>query len=138
MASIPKDVYRGMATIANIPNSAKTAMISSKVKPAMFLLTKKIFLSVVMILNFFPINFAYSLVYHPLISFNKSPATDLVTVEGGGIITKDLAVEIVRFREAHGPYKTGEELLQVQGMTPSIFSIINPLSIDGDVVSVPK
>ncbi|MGE4293755.1 MAG: ComEA family DNA-binding protein [Desulfovibrio sp.] len=71
-----------------------------------------------------------------VVSFNKATAEQLVNMEDVKI-PLELAKAIVTYREANGPFKTPEALLNVPGMTNDYLEMLNPVMKDGDVVHDP-
>ena len=68
-------------------------------------------------------------------SFNK--ATPEIMVNGcrddGITLSPELAQAAVSYREAHGPFKTPEDLLKVPGMSKLMYQQLSPLDESGDV-----
>ena len=52
------------------------------------------------------------------ININKAPAEELTQLKGVGAT---YAERIVQFREAHGPFKTPEDVMKVPGIGSKIF-----------------
>ncbi len=64
---------------------------------------------------------------HPL-NVNEGSASTLALVPK---ISPSLAHRIVQFREQHGPFTALNELLDVEGMSPSLLSAIHPYLVTG-------
>ena len=67
------------------------------------------------------------------ISFNTAPAEDFMKIQVVDV-PEAVAKAIVSYREAHGPYKTPEDLKKVPGMTDDLYDGLDPLEEDGDIV----
>ncbi|EFK11519.1 competence protein ComEA helix-hairpin-helix repeat region [delta proteobacterium NaphS2] len=71
-----------------------------------------------------------------IISFNKATVEQLMAIESVEI-PKELAENIVSYREKNGPFKRATDLLKVPGMTQDYLEELNPQEVDGDVVYDP-
>lgn len=67
------------------------------------------------------------------ISFNTAPASDFMKIQIVEV-PEDVAKAIVSYREAHGPYKTPEDVKKVPGMTDDLFDALDPIEEEGDIV----
>ena len=71
-----------------------------------------------------------------IVSFNKATVEELMAIEFVEI-PEELAKAIVEYREKNGPFKRGEDLLKVPGMTQDYIEELNPQEKDGDVIYDP-
>ena len=70
------------------------------------------------------------------IQFNVSSANNLAKAPG---ITKEIAEAICKYRDEKGPFKKGEDLLKVPGITQDVLKQINPqVGAEGDLYTVPR
>ncbi len=53
--------------------------------------------------------------------------------DDGITLSPDLAQAVVSYREAHGPFKTPEDLLKVPGMSKLMYQQLSPQDESGDV-----
>jgi len=58
-----------------------------------------------------------------LINLNKASIEDLVTLPGVGY---KIAIKIIVYRETHGPFKSLEELLKIEGVSTKKFKKWEP------------
>ncbi len=71
-----------------------------------------------------------------VVDLNKATAAEIMAIEGANV-PKDLAEAIVKHREK-GPFKTGDDLLKVPGMSNEVWQRLNPVETpDGKVVHDP-
>ncbi len=68
-----------------------------------------------------------------IVSFNKATAADIMGIEDIDI-SDEMAEAIVKYRKAHGAFKTPEELQKVPGMTQDLMEELNPVLDDNDDV----
>lgn len=67
------------------------------------------------------------------ISFNTAPASEFMKIQVVEV-PEAVAKAIVSYREAHGPYKTPEDLKKVPGMTDDLYDALDPIEEEGDIV----
>lgn len=71
-----------------------------------------------------------------IVSFNNASAQEIMAIEDVDI-PEDIANAIVKYREAHGAFKSADDMVNVPGMTQDFLEELNPQVIDGDVVFDP-
>lgn len=71
-----------------------------------------------------------------IVNLNTATAEQLKAIEDIDF-PENLAEEIVKYREANGPFKNPEDLSNVPGMTQDFLEELNPVKIGKDVVYDP-
>mgnify|MGYP002293972953 FL=1 len=64
---------------------------------------------------------------------NKAGVRELMEIEDG-IISRELAERIVKYREENGPFRTEKDLLRVPDLNPALLDILMLEEKDGDLV----
>ena len=67
------------------------------------------------------------------VSMNKAGVKELMEIEDG-IISRELAERIVKYREESGPFRTEKDLLRVPDLNPALLDILMLEEKDGDLV----
>ncbi len=67
------------------------------------------------------------------VSMNKAGVRELMEIEDG-IISRELAERIVKYRGENGPFRTEKELLRVPDLNPALLDILMLEEKDGDLV----
>ena len=67
------------------------------------------------------------------VSMNKAGVRELMEIEDG-IISRELAERIVKYREENGPFRTEKDLLRVPDLNPALLDILMLEEKDGDLV----
>ena len=73
-----------------------------------------------------------------VVSLNKAPVQELMTIDGGGAVTEEMAKAIIDYRAKNGPFKVPADFRKVPGMTPGVFNRVAPGVKDGDLVHDPS
>ncbi len=71
-----------------------------------------------------------------VVDLNKASAEEIAGIEGADI-SADLAKAIVDYRAKNGPFKSGDDLLKVPGMSNEAWQRLNPVEKDGSIVHDP-
>ena len=67
------------------------------------------------------------------VGMNKAGVRELMEIEDG-IISRELAERIVKYREENGPFRTEKDLLRVPDLNPALLDILMLEEKDGDLV----
>ena len=67
------------------------------------------------------------------VSMKKAGVRELMEIEDG-IISRELAERIVKYREENGPFRTEKDLLRVPDLNPALLDILMLEEKDGDLV----
>lgn len=67
------------------------------------------------------------------LSMNRAGIEELMEIEDG-IISRELAERIVKYRKENGPFRTEKDLLRVPDLNPALLDILMLEEKDGDLV----